>query len=303
MKLAVVGSINLDISLVIERMPVLGETLRSQKSIQAPGGKGANQAVAAAHLGADVSMFGQVGNDPYADFVKNNFLANEVNIDHLLTDPDEMTGLAFIFVEGGDNRILLASGANDSFTPEKLEGLKDAILACDAILLQNEIPVETIAKAIALCKGKMPIFLNPAPAMPYPAGLLEGVDYFTPNASEFTYYTQRQLETDEDIEAGLILLAGMGVREPIITLGTRGVAYLETGRLRIVPGFRVEVVDTTGAGDTFSGAFAFRRMSGDDLPGAIRYAQAAAALACTRLGAQSAIPTHSEVEQFLQLNA
>jgi ribokinase len=302
MKLAVVGSMNLDITLVVERMPVLGETLRSEKTVQAPGGKGANQAVAAARSGADVCMFGQVGNDPYAKFVKDNFRANGINVDGILTDPKAATGLAFIFVEGADNRILLASGANDTFSAEQVWALREQILACDAVLLQNEIRVETIASTISLCKGKMPIFLNPAPAVNYPAGLLEGVDYFIPNQLEYEFYTQRQLNDAADVESGLKLMQEMGLREPLITLGTKGVAYLDAGKVRIVPGFKVEAVDSTGAGDTFCGCFAYRRMVGDDLPTAIRYAQAAAALACTKLGAQAAIPMASEVWRFLEQN-
>jgi len=302
MKLAVVGSMNLDITLVVERMPVLGETLRSRETVQAPGGKGANQAVAAARSGAEVAMFGQVGNDPYAEFVKDNFMANGINIDCILTDPKAATGLAFIFVEGTDNRIILASGANDTFSAEQVQSMREQILACDAVLLQNEIRVKTLAKTIALCKGKMPIFLNPAPAAIYPEGMLAGVDYFTPNQLEYEFYTQRSLGDLADLETGLKLMQGMGVREPLITLGTRGVAYLDAGRAQIVPGFKVETVDSTGAGDTFSGCFAYRRMVGGDLPTAIRYAQAAAALACTRLGAQAAIPTASEVRRFLEQN-
>ena len=302
MKLAVVGSMNLDITLVVERMPVLGESLRSRETVQAPGGKGANQAVAAARSGAEVHMFGQVGNDPYAEFVKDNFRANGINVDGILTDPKEATGLAFIFVEGGDNRILLASGANDTFSPEQVEALSEQILACDAVLLQNENRVETLAKTIALCRGKMPIFLNPAPAMAYPDGLMDGVDYLTPNQSEYEFYTQRSLADLADLETGLKALQGLGVREPLITLGTRGVAYLDAGRAQLVPGFKVETVDSTGAGDTFSGCFAYRRMVGDDLPTAIRYAQAAAAMTCTRLGAQAAIPRASEVLRFLEQN-
>ena len=302
MKLAVVGSMNLDITLVVERMPVLGESLRSRETVQAPGGKGANQAVAAARSGAEVYIFGQVGNDPYAKFVKDNFSANNINIDGILIDPKAATGLAFIFVEGGDNRIVLASGANDTFSAEQVQSMRYQILACDAVLLQNEIRVETLAQTIALCKGKMPIFLNPAPATPYPEGLLAGVDYLTPNQSEYEFYTQRSLGDLADLETGLKLLQSMGVREPLITLGTRGVAYLDAGRVQVVPGFRVDTVDSTGAGDTFSGCFSYRRMVGDDLPTAIRYAQAAAALACTRLGAQAAIPTASEVLQFLEQN-
>jgi ribokinase len=302
MKLAVVGSMNLDITLVVERMPVLGETLRSEKTVQAPGGKGANQAVAAARSGADVCMFGQVGNDPYAKFVKDNFRANGINVDGILTDPKAATGLAFIFVEGADNRILLASGANDTFSAKQVRALREQILACDAVLLQNEIRVETIASTISLCKGKMAIFLNPAPAVNYPAGLLEGVDYFIPNQLEYEFYTQRQLNDAADVESGLKLMQEMGLREPLITLGTKGVAYLDAGKVRIVPGFKVEAVDSTGAGDTFCGCFAYRRMVGDDLPTAIRYAQAAAALACTKLGAQAAIPMASEVWRFLEQN-
>ena len=302
MKLAVVGSMNLDITLVVERMPVLGETLRSLETVQAPGGKGANQAVAAARSGAEVAMFGQVGNDPYAAFVKDNFKANGINIDGILTDPKAATGLAFIFVEGADNRIILASGANDTFSAEQVQAMREQILACDAVLLQNEIRVGTVAMTIALCKGKMPIFLNPAPAAIYPEGMLAGVDYFTPNQLEYEFYTQRSLGDLADLETGLKVMQGMGVREPLITLGTRGVAYLDAGRAQIVPGFKVETVDSTGAGDTFSGCFAYRRMVGDDLPTAIRYAQAAAALACTKLGAQAAIPTASEVLQFLEQN-
>lgn len=302
MKLAVVGSMNLDITLVVERMPVLGETLRSSKTVQAPGGKGANQAVAAARAGAEVAMFGQVGNDPYAEFVKDNFKANGINIDGILTDQKAATGLAFIFVEGADNRIILASGANDTFSPEHVLSMREQILACDAVLLQNEIRVETIAQTIALCKGKIPIFLNPAPAVSYPAGMLAGVDYFTPNQLEYEFYAQQPLDNLTDLEAGLKLMHSLGVREPLITLGTRGVAYLDAGQARIVPGFTVEAVDSTGAGDTFSGCFAYRRMVGDDLPTAIRYAQAAAALACTRLGAQAAIPKAEEVLRFLEQN-
>ena len=302
MKIAVVGSMNLDITLVVEHMPMHGETLRSSQTLQSPGGKGANQAVAAARAGAEVYMFGQTGNDPFAQLVRDNLWAHGVNIDGVLTDPNAATGLAFIFLEGGDNRIILASGANDTFSPAQVEALSLPILACDAVLVQNEIRVETLAKTIALCKGKLPIFLNPAPGMAYPDGMLAGVDYFTPNQPEYEFYAKHPLGGLEDIEAGLELLKGMGVREPLITLGARGVAYLEGEKAQIVPGFKVEAVDSTGAGDAFAGCFACRRIAGDDMPTAIRFAQAAAALACTRLGAQTAIPTADEVGEFLGQN-
>jgi ribokinase len=302
LKLAVVGSMNLDISLVVGRMPVLGECLRSGQVVQVPGGKGANQAVAAARNGAEVYMFGQVGSDSFAEIVKNNLLANGVNVDGVLTDPQTTTGLAFIFVEGGDNRIVLAGGANDSFSPGQVQALGAQLLACDAVLLQNENRVETLASTIELCKGKLPIFLNPAPAMAYPEGLLDGVDYLTPNQTELAFYTGRPLEGDDSLKVGLQLLRGMGVHEPLITLGAGGVAWLKGNETRIMPGFKVETVDSTGAGDTFAACFAVRRMLGDALEDAIRYAQAAAALACTRLGAQAAIPQADEVWHFLREN-
>jgi len=302
MKLAVVGSMNFDITLVVERMPVLGENLRSDETLQSPGGKGANQAVAAARSGAEVLMFGQVGNDPFAEFVKANLRANGIQTDGILTDPKATTGMAFIFVEGGDNRIVFAGGANDTFAPDQVEALREQILACNAVLMQNENRVETLARTIALCKDKLPIFLNPAPAMAYPAEMLDGVDYLTPNQSEFEFYTHQRLDDMASVEAGLNLLQKMGVREPLITLGSKGVAYLKAGVARIIPGFSVDTVDSTGAGDTFSGCFAYRRMIGDALEDAIRYAQAAAALACTRLGAQAAIPKADEIWQFLARN-
>ncbi len=302
MKLAVVGSMNFDITLVVERLPVLGENLRSDETLQSPGGKGANQAVAAARSGAEVHMFGQVGNDPFAEFVRDNLKANGINTDGILTDKNAATGMAFVIVEGGDNRIVFAGGANDTFAPHQVEALREQILACDAVLMQNENRVETLARTIALCKGKMPIFLNPAPAMTYPEGMLDGVDYLTPNQSECEFYTHQRLDDMASVEAGLNLLQKMGVREPLITLGSKGVAYLKAGVARIIPGFSVDTVDSTGAGDTFSGCFAYRRMIGDALEDAIRYAQAAAALACTRLGAQAAIPQASEVWEFLKQN-
>jgi ribokinase len=298
-RIVVVGSANIDLSTVVSKMPAQGETIKCLRSQVSPGGKGANQAVAAAKIGAETWLIAKVGNDLFGQTIISNLRENGVQMQNILISREAGTGKAFIIVCNGDNRIMIDGGSNDELTASDIERMSGELLKADGILLQLEIPPETVGKAVQICKGKIPIFLNPAPAMPLDGELLRGIDYFIPNQVECSFYTG--INPIDDYSAGKALeyLSGMGIRFPIITLGSKGVAYFNGKNNVFADGFTVEVVDTTAAGDTFSGVFAALISTGLGIDKAVETAQAAAAITCTRFGAQNAIPMKSEVEEFL----
>lgn len=296
-KITVIGSINIDLVTASPRFPQPGETLLGTSFNRFMGGKGANQAVAAARLGAEVCMIGAVGDDGFGREALAHLQAEGINTDHIKTLPDQPTGIANITVAEGDNHIIVVSGANFGITPADIEACEARIAESDVILSQLEIPIDCVIAAAKLArKHNKPFVLNPAPAQKLPSELLDLITLLTPNAYELAI----SLGLPENTPAEeLIKQAGVPV---LMTRGSEGVLYNdENGTLYTQPAFKVTSVDTTGAGDTFNGAFAVFRHLG--MKEATRKANAAAALSVTKAGAQSGMPAAAELQAFLDKQA
>lgn len=296
----VLGSINMDMVARVPRMPVGGETLTADKYYVNPGGKGANQAVAIAKLGGKVAMIGKVGSDETGDALKNNLKAMGVD-ESMVTRADVPSGIAMIIVEGGENRIILYKGANHSVTKADVdEGLKNAQPG-DALVMQLEIPLETVTYAAAVAKQKgMLVLLNPAPAVPLGEELLKNVDIIAPNETETEILTGVGLDSDVHIALAVKKLYQLGVKRVIITMGRRGSIVAEGQTITPVEPRKVKAVDTTSAGDTFVGATVLRYLDGDTLEDAARFASVASSITVTREGAAQSIPTLEEVKKVIE---
>lgn len=282
----------MDLVTSTDRVPTLGETVMGETFHTIPGGKGANQAVAAARLGAVTTMIGCVGQDLFGqDLVKH--LENQgVNVSNVKPVTDSSTGIASITIANGDNQIIVIPGANYHVTPALVESFEDVIAASDILLLQLEIPLESVEKAVELAsKHKVKVILNPAPIQPLPKELLAKVDYLTPNE----YEQQLLFDSIEWTEQERKEM----VKKCIITKGSKGITFFQDGE-RELPSFKVDVVDTTGAGDSFNGGFAYSISQGASLEQACQFASAVAALSVTKFGAQGGMPTMEEVQVFLR---
>lgn len=293
MKIAVVGSINTDLTVTAERIPLKGETLRGDKLQYIPGGKGANQAVAMARLGAEVEMFGCVGDDENGRKMLENLNANHVKTAHIRVLPNVPTGLALITVGDNDNTIVVVAGANSHVDLAYLDEIKDSLAVCSLVVLQHEIPLETVYAIIDFCSEKeIPVILNPAPASAVPIEVIEKVTFLTPNEHEARLIFGAEHTTEE--------LLMKYPEKLIITQGSKGVsACTKDQEVFTVPARKAKVVDTTGAGDTLNAAFAVRFAKGDDLKTALHYANVAASLSTERFGAQTGMPTADEVSKEL----
>lgn len=295
-RILTIGSMNMDVTIFSERIPEQGETISGRNFLLSPGGKGANQSVAAARMGAEVAFVGCVGNDIFGNKLIDVLKADGIDTSFVTKIPDTSTGVAVITVCGGDNRIILYGGANDRVTCAPRAAIEKLIRGCDALMLQLEIPLSTVFEAVEIASSqKKPVFLTPAPANPLPKDLFQKVRYLLPNETEAGALLGRTLSSDQDMLDALVAFRGMGVREPIITLGERGVGCFVNGAPTIRDGYRVSAVDTTAAGDTFTGAFAAAVTEGAPVADAIDFAQKAAAICVTRVGAQNAIPYKHEV--------
>lgn len=303
MTLTVTGSINIDHVIRLPQFPRPGETLTGSDYRIVPGGKGANQAVAAARAGAATRLVACVGEDPMAGDLLAGFAADGINTNAIDTVPGVNTGVALIQVnDAGENTIALAAGANAALTPERLERHASALF-CDQLLLQLEIPLETNLAAARLARTQgANVVLNPAPAQALPDELLTLVDVITPNETEAERLTGIAVNDDAGAAAAAQVLHARGIATVIITLGARGVWLSEAGRGRRMPGFAVQAVDTTAAGDTFNGALVAALQQGLALEPAVRFAQAAAAISVTRPGAQTSVPYRVDIEALLEQN-
>ncbi|MEK6292491.1 MAG: ribokinase [Paraburkholderia tropica] len=294
-RVVVVGSINMDMVVATETFPRLGETLFGTRFSTHPGGKGANQAVAAARLGADVTMIGCVGDDAFGNEMKATLAREGVDIRHVSTGR-EATGIASITVSGGDNAIIVVPGANDELTPAHIDAASDAFAQADVVLAQLEVPMATVIHAARRARehGK-PFFLNPAPAVALSDELVELATLLTPNEHELATALQ---QPEADWARTLASRPG----RIAMTHGKEGAYFTQAdGTLAHQPGFTVEAVDSTGAGDTFNGALAAFWHLG--MSEAVRRANAAGALSVTRAGAQGGMPTLAELEALLKQQA
>ena len=300
--LTVVGSFAVGLTIRAPRFPVKGETLLGRDFDMGPGGKGSNQAVGAARLGAESHFVGLIGEDPFGEMAVNLYAAEGVHTEHLHRTSQRNTGVGFITLNAaGDNHIVLDMGANELLGEADVEAAAGVIAQSDVVLTVLEIPPATAAKAMEVARrhGRIAI-LNPAPAVPVEPALLAHVDVLTPNESELRIL----LGLAPDDPTDTLVLAGrlrqMGVRNIVVTRGSQGALIIHTdGTTEHVPGVPVEVVDTTGAGDAFTCALAVALAGGQSLSDAVRYATYAGALACTQLGVIPALATHQAVAAFM----
>lgn len=288
-KIGVVGSINMDMTVKAERIPLKGETLKGWDLKYIPGGKGANQAVAMAKLGAEVEMFGCIGDDAAGASLLKNLQDTGVETKCIKTVTGVPTGLAMITVGDNDNTIIVVAGTNDHVNIDYVNEVKDSLLECEIVLLQHEIPQETVEYVIALCaENGVKVVLNPGPARPVKQEILEKVTYLTPNEHEAVILFGRDISFED-----------MMKRYPeklVITQGSRGVSTcLKSGQVILVPARKANVVDTTGAGDTLNGAFTVAVTVGKEIPEALAFANTAAGLSTEKFGAQGGMPTREEV--------
>jgi ribokinase len=300
-RIGVVGSSNVDLVTYVDRMPVWGETIAAPRFEMSHGGKGANQAVAAAKLGAAVVMVSKVGDDMLGEGVLRNFEETKVSTRHVERVPGQSTGTATILVNAsGDNCILIVKGANGDLAPADVERAGEALKACDLILTQLEVPVETVYAALAFGKRHgVKTALNPAPALP---GLdierIRDASFITPNETELAILTGMRVESEDEIAAAARSLVAKGLETVIVTLGARGSLVATPQGLRRIAPVKVQAVDSTGAGDAFIGSFARYFASGLGLDAALERATRYAADSVTRRGAQKSYATEAEFEAF-----
>lgn len=299
-KILVVGSINMDLVVRVPHAPAPGETVLGGDFETFPGGKGANQAVAAARMGGEVTMVGRVGSDDFGDTLIQGLVENKIKTTHVTKDSNAPTGIAMIAVAAdGENMIVVASGANMQVSVEDVNKARDLMRETDLLLLQLELPVEAIASAVELAKAYgVPVVLNPAPAQPLSKILLASIDVITPNQNELAI-----LSGEQDLENGIQKLRAWGVKNLVVTLGANGARVVTDGVDQHVRAHEVTAVDTTAAGDAFNGALAVALAEKKSLLEAVGYGMAAGALATTKRGAQPSLPTRDAVMQFLDANA
>lgn len=290
-KVCVVGSCSMDMVVSSSKRPAAGETVLGESFKTVPGGKGANQAVAAARLGADVTMIGRVGDDHLGETILNNFKENHVNVEYVKPVTHMESGTAHIILAEGDNSIIVVKAANDQVTPDYVQQAADVIRQSDIVLIQQEIPQETIMEVSRICaEANVPLLLNPAPAREVDAEVLENVAYITPNEHEAAIVFD-----GTEIKDALRQYAN----RLIITEGSNGVRYYDGEQEVVVPTYKVEAVDTTGAGDTFNAALGVALAEGQSLADSLKFANRAASLSVTKFGAQGGMPTRAEVEAAL----
>lgn len=299
-RIMVVGSSNTDMVVKTERLPVPGETVIGGDFVSVPGGKGANQAVAAARLGAEVVFVARLGSDLLGDAALRNFEREGLVTEYVVRDPERPSGVALIFVDSaGENMIVVAPGSNGALSPRDVDRAADVLPECDALIAQLEVPLETVEHAVRLAFDRgVRVILNPAPARPLSKDLLAMVDVLLPNESEARHLLGLPLDQPADDPAILGRFLEMGVRNVILTLGRRGVLVVNGSGHTLIPAPKVSAVDTTAAGDAFTGALGVALSSGMEMTEASRFACSAAAISVTRLGAQSSMPTREEVERL-----
>jgi ribokinase len=300
-KIVVVGSSNTDMIIQLDKIPVPGETVIGGEFSSAAGGKGANQAVAAARAGGNVSFVARVGDDMFGRQAIEGFRKDNIDIQNVLTDVAEPSGVALIFVDKvGENSIAVASGANAKLSVEDVERAHNIIGAADVLLMQLETPVETIRSAAKIAKSNnVKVILNPAPAQKLDDELLSSLNVLTPNETEAELLTGIKVDDIESAKKAGEKLLEKGLETVIVTLGSKGALLVTAMETELVPGYKVKAVDATAAGDTFNGILAVGISEGKDMKEAIRLANAGAALSVTKLGAQPSAPDRETIEQFL----
>tara|TARA_Y100000389_G_C17468394_1_gene527881 strand:- start:4966 stop:5895 length:930 start_codon:yes stop_codon:yes gene_type:complete len=305
-KLVVVGSSNTDMIIQVPHIPVPGETILGDTFLTAAGGKGANQAVAAARIGGDVSLVACVGNDMFGKQALEGFESDGINTDHCRVDRGAPSGVAQILVsKSGENSIAVAPGANYLLSPKCIASSGNLLSDAAVVLMQLEIPIDTVLESARLAHANgARVILNPAPACELPNEIFTFLDLLTPNESEIKLLTGISITDENSMKAAASILHQRGVSVVLLTLGSQGVFLSEQKnnkiQTNIFPAFKVKSVDTTAAGDVFNGCLAVGLASESSLTESIKFAQAAAALSVQILGAQSSAPTLEDVERFLE---
>lgn len=296
-KVLVVGSINMDLVVRVPHSPKPGETVLGGDFETFPGGKGANQAVAAARMGGEVTMVGRVGSDNFGDSLIQGLVEDNIRTTYVIKDTDTPTGIAMIAVAAnGENMIVVASGANYKVSEEDVTNARDIMRDTDLLLLQLECPMEVVTAAINLAKAyDIPVVLNPAPAQPLSQALLANVDILTPNETELM-----MLAGEDTVDKAVAKVLSWGTKNLVVTLGANGARVVTDGLDRHIPAHEITAVDTTAAGDAFNGALAVAFAEGKPLLEAVNYGMAAGALAATRRGAQPSLPTRDAVENLIK---
>jgi ribokinase len=293
----VVGSLNMDLVARVARLPQPGETLAGLSFDTVPGGKGANQAVATARLGASVAMVGCIGDDAHGEALRANLLREGVDCGGLVVRAGQKTGVAIIMVDQhSQNNIVIIPGSNGELSPAHVAGCEAALAAAQLLICQLEVPLATVECAVKTARrhGKQ-VLLNPAPAYPLPASLLAQVDYLIPNEVEAAMLSGMRVDSPQTAQVAAAHLRAQGCRNVLITLGAQGVLAATPSGVTHYPAPQVRPVDTTAAGDTFIGGFAAALVGSASIDEAIRFGQQAAALSVTRGGAQTSIPHRHEI--------
>ena len=295
-KIIVVGSANTDMVVKSEKLPLPGETLLGGTFFMNAGGKGANQAVAAARLGGEVTMVTKVGNDIFGWQTIEGLRKENINTDFIFIDEDKPSGIALIMVnEQGENCILVAPGANANLLPEDILLVKN-ISDAEIILMQLEIPMETISAVVKSAKlNNQKVILNPAPARKLDDALLDGLFLITPNETEASLLIGITVEDEATASLAASLFLNKGVQNVLITLGSKGAYFKNSDRSLMIPAPVVQAMDATAAGDTFNGALSVALTENRDWENAIQFAVEAASISVTRLGAQSSVPYRTEI--------
>ncbi len=301
-RIVVVGSSNTDMVIQSARIPAPGETILGGRFVMAAGGKGANQAVAAARLGAQVTLIARLGDDVFGRGALANFEKEGISTEFVVVDSSEPSGVALILVDDkGENSIAVAPGANGRLSPDDVLRALPAIEQADVLLLQLEVPLETVEAAAGLAAAAgVKVILNPAPARSLPAPLLRHVYLLTPNETEAELLTGLRVCGEEARRVAACELRQQGVETVIITLGADGAFLSGKDGETVVPTVRITPVDTTAAGDAFNGALAVALAEGRDLGSAVQFANQAGAFAATRLGAQPSLPTRADLANFVR---
>ena len=297
----VLGGINMDLVATSERMPNLGETIFGTSFHTAPGGKGANQAVAAARLGAEVRMVGRVGDDQFGPTLLEGMRSEGIDVSGVAVDPDNPSGVALILLdEQAENMIVAVYGANLACDEAQVAAVDDALDGADVLLLQLETPLDVALSAVALAKEwGATVVWDPAPALKMGHEAYRLCDVLTPNQAEVEFLTGIAVTDPASAEAAAKVLVEQGVRAPVVTLGSGGAFFLTRDESGLVPPFNVDAIDSVAAGDAFAAGLGIALAEGESLAGAVKFGSAAGALAVTKSGAQEAMPYRAEVDALI----
>lgn len=301
-KLCVIGSLNMDLVTKVENFPKPGETIVGESFKTFPGGKGANQAVALGRLGADVFMIGKVGEDIYGTEYLEVLKNNNVREDGVHIEKGISSGVAVIQVSNrGENNIIVISGANGQVDTKYIESKWDILEEADIFLFQLEIPIITVVDIMKKLKAKgKTIILDPAPATKLPEEIFKYIDYITPNETEIETLAEKNIDNEDDLKESAQILLDKGVKAVIAKLGSKGAAIIKKDEYISIPGFKVNPVDTTAAGDSFNAGFAFALAEEKELEECVRFGNAVGAISTTAFGAQEAMPSYEEVMRFIK---